>query len=149
MVPHSRTGVVPGLGMPETVPPLCIGPNKPSPKRPAVLSQAAIQVGLGLIWPPVSQRDPNASACLHRGKLSMPWARSDPVAATSLGFTSRAHTGREMVFKYTPVGIKPWCRSCMIISSWLAAGVWKRASKFVSFLVPEVTDPLAKKQGEP
>lgn len=37
-------GVVPDLGMPEAIPPLCGDPPKSSPERPAVLDQVARQM---------------------------------------------------------------------------------------------------------
>lgn len=47
-------------------------------------------------------------------------------------------------FKYPLVRIEPWCRSCMIMSCWLADGMrWK----FVSLLTAEVTDPFSQKPG--
>lgn len=36
-----------------------------------------------------------------------------------------------MVFRYTLVRSKPWCKSCVIMSCWLVPEAWKRVSLFV------------------
>lgn len=47
-------------------------------------------------------------------------------------------------FKRPLLGIKPWCRSRVIMSCWLADGMWRNC---VSLLIAELTDPLSQKPG--
>lgn len=140
VVPQSCGGV-PGLGMPETIPPLCIGPNNPSQR-----DWPGSKAGLELIWvvTPLDQCAPNASPWVHQDKLPLAQTLLLPRCLASPPELTQA----EMVFRYALVRIKPRCRSCVIISCWLADGFWKRVSKFLSLLVPELTDSLAKNPGE-